>query len=99
MIGNRIKKKVYNAGYKSGLEEIERFIISVKGQSDSEIGMLLALATLIRINLMKGGRLSLAVLNFEVSESEHSKAQMFVSNLVREFQRSEQKTDAVGAMV
>lgn len=99
MIGQWIKKKAYNAGYKSGLEEIERFILSLRGQSDEEIGMLLAIANLIRINLINGGRLSNEILNFEVSESEHSQAQMYVSSLVREFQKSDQKTDAAGAMV
>ena len=99
MIGQWIKKKIYNAGYKSGLEEIERFILSLRGQSDEEIGMLLAIANLIRINLINSGRLSVQILNFEVSESEHSQAQMYVSSLVREFQKSNQNTDAAGAMV
>ena len=99
MIGQWVKKKIYNAGYKSGLEEIERFILSLRGQSDEEIGMLLALANLIRVNLINGGRLSIQVLNFEVSETEHSQVQMYVSNLVREFQKANQKTDAAGAMV
>jgi hypothetical protein len=99
MIGKWIKKKVYDAGYKSGLEEIERFILSLRGQSDEEVGMLLAIATVIRLNLFNGGRLSNEILNFEVSESEHSQAQMYISNLVREFQKANQKTDAAGAMV
>lgn len=99
MIGRWIKKKIYDAGYKTGLEEIERFTLSIRGQTGEEIGMLLAIANLIRIELMNDDRLSMQVLNFESSESEHANAQMFVSNMVRVFQKENQKSDAAGTMV
>ncbi len=99
MIGNWIKRKINEAGYKSALNDIERFLLALRGQGDEEIGMLLAIATIIRLNLFQSGRLSESVLNFETSESEHVEAQVFVSSLVKEFQGSKQPSDAAGAMI
>jgi len=71
----------------------------LRGQSDEEIGLLLALGTLIRLNLESEGKLPKQVLDFEIDVGEHAQYQIFVSNLVRQFQKLNQPTDAAGTMI
>ncbi len=99
IIGQWIKKKIYLAGYKSGLDDIERFILALRGNSDEEMGTLLAWANLVRLDLIDTGYLSVDILNFEVSESEHATAQMYLSKWVLQHQKSDSKVYAAGGMV
>ena len=99
MISGWIKRKISEASYKLALKDIERFLLILKGQDNNDKAMLLAIATVIRINLRNSGQLPQAILNLEASESDHANAQIFVANLVKLYQKIDQKADAAGAMV
>ena len=101
MIGNWIKRKVQLAAVKGAREDLERFVLSLRGMSSEEIGTLVAVATVIRVNLQSQGGLPEGALGvgLPVSGAEHADIQACLSNLVRLFQKERQPSDAAGAMV
>jgi hypothetical protein len=101
MIGNWIKRKIQLAAVKGGTEDLERFVTSLQGQSREELGMLVALATLLRINLRNEGHLPDEALGIGMPLGSGTEAQVQykISQFVRLFQKEGQLTDAAGAMV
>jgi hypothetical protein len=84
-----------------GTPDLERFITSLRGMSAPELGALVAVATVVRINMRNAGHLpdgALAVAGGLPPEKQLA-AQLKMTNLVRQFQQLGQPSDAAGAMV
>ena len=99
MIKNWMKKKVRDAGYKSALDDIERYLLALKGLDDREVAQLLAVATFMRLKFIELGKLSDEILNFEVPEAVHAQAQYMIGTATRDFQSRNDKACAGGTMV
>jgi len=99
MIINWLKKKFSESESDQALDDINKFLSALKDKDDQEIAMLLAIATLIRLNLTQKGSLSRALLDDSKQSLEHRKSLIYLSGVVRAFQKGEQAFDAAGAMV
>jgi len=101
MILNWIKRRVQLAAVNGIRSDLERFVLSLRGQSPEELGMLVAIATVIRLNLRANGHLSDGVLGvgMPVSDADQAATQLRISRLVRQFQKMNQLSDAAGTMV
>ena len=98
-MGNWLKRKIQIASVKAATEDLERFLKSLRGASDEEIGMLVVVATMIRVNLRKKGRLHDEYLRIPTPGDGSGYAPLFLSRLIKTFQKNGQPTDASGAMV
>ena len=83
MIKNWINRKISAGQCKTALQEIEVFLGAIKAKDDQDVAMLVAIATLIRVNLAENGGLSKQVLAGEGSPMERKNSQLYVTNLVR----------------
>lgn len=101
MLGNWLRRKIRNAGAKAGAEDLDRFVLSLKGQSDDDLSMLVALATLLRGNFRSQGYLPDRALGvgMPLPEEEMAEFQLKISKVFRIFQEGKQQTDAAGTMV
>jgi len=84
-----------------GTRELERFVTSLRGMSASELGALVAIATVVRINMRNNGHLPDAALDVAggLPPEKQFAAQWKMTTLVQEFQKMGQPSDAAGAMV
>lgn len=57
MIGNWLKRKIQIASVRGAREDLERFNASLRSATDGQIGMVVAIATVIRLRLTVSGRL------------------------------------------
>jgi hypothetical protein len=57
MLGSWIKRKAQLAGIKAAREDLERFVESLRGQSDKEVGAVVAMAAVVRVALRQSGLL------------------------------------------
>lgn len=99
MIVNWMRKKVQKMVLKSAQQEITRFVSSLRVIDDKEVGMLVGIATIIRMNLDEHGYVSGHVFNIESSMEAQAQAEEFLLDLIKRFQKRGQRTDAAGAMV
>jgi len=85
----------------NGTQDLERFVTSLRGMSAAELGVLVALATVVRINMRNAGHLPDAALDAAggLPPEKQLAAQLKMSNLVRQFQQLGQPSDAAGAMI
>jgi len=98
MLGTWLKRKIQRAGIKGAREDLEGFVESLRGQSAEELGMVVALAAWIRINLRSAGKLPDEMLSVTTDPCQ-AEVQLRISRLVRTFQAEKQFTDATGALV
>ena len=84
-----------------GTQDLDRFVTSLRGMSAAELGTLVGLATVVRINMRNAGHLPDAALDVAggLPADKQLAAQLKMSNLVRQFQQLGQPSDAAGAMV
>jgi hypothetical protein len=84
-----------------GTQELERFVTSLRGMSAPELGTLVAIATIVRINMRNDGHLPDAALHVAggLSPEKQLAAQWKMTTLVQQFQKLGQPSDAAGAMV
>jgi hypothetical protein len=100
MIGNWLKRKTQLAVVKSGREDLERFVSSLRGFTDEELGLLVANATIIRLRLIAAGEIPPEVLDSVSSAGDGASfVQLKIANLVRTFQKIDQLSDAAATMV
>ena len=96
-----LKRRAQLSGLRAATEDVERFHASLRGMSDPEIGMLLALATAIRLNL-RNENVDIASLlsgdGLSPSEAELD-ALVRLPRLIKECQREGQMSDAAALMV
>lgn len=99
MIGNWLKRKIQLSSVKAAQEDLERFISSLRGASNEELGMLIATATIIRLRLTQSGSLPLYAFTLPTPGDGTARVPLHLSNIVREFQKMGQPSDAAGAMI
>jgi len=99
MIKNWLKRKVQIASANAAQEDLERFIASLRGASDEELGILIATATIIRVRLTQSGSLPVYALALPTPGEGTVRIQLHLANVVREFQKMGQPSDAAGAMI
>ncbi len=85
----------------SNRKELRRYIDGIKTMPDEDIGVILAVATVIRVNMENEGFLPQGLFRDEAlpSPNDMGKYQMELNQLVRDFNRIRQPTDAVGTLV
>ncbi|MCE7999080.1 MAG: hypothetical protein HEP70_09500 [Rhodobiaceae bacterium] len=99
-----LKKKVLEASADAMKNDIERFIVSLRGADDEEISLMVVLANIIRLNLIEMGKIPLAALDLGISRDESVAYQcdmcsVTLVNTIKQFQKMNQPSDAVGAMI
>jgi|HubBroStandDraft_4_1064222.scaffolds.fasta_scaffold158946_3 hypothetical protein len=98
MLGSWIKRKVQLAGIKGAREDLERFVESLRGQSDKEIGAVVAMAAVVRVALRQSGLLPDELLQV-TEDPQQSMAQLAVAKAARRYQGEKRYEEANGAMV
>lgn len=86
---------------KTQSEELAHFTLSLKGQSRAELGMLVAMSTVMRANLSAAGILPDRALGLglPLSSIEEAEITSRISRLTKEFQSAGQMANAAAAMV
>lgn len=100
MVLGWLKRKVLAASSKSQEKELRAQTQRLKGMSDDEIGFLVAGSTILRLNLMSGGVLPPEALDLSMprDEFEMDMIPIKLGNLIRQFQKMGQPTDAAFVM-
>lgn len=85
----------------SGRKEVNRFVDGLRGMTDEDMGIILAVATVIRVNMEKEKYLPEKLFSGDVMPTinELGKYQMDLNKLAKQFNKQGQPTDAVGAVV
>jgi hypothetical protein len=100
LFGNWLRRRIELAGVQSGTQDLERFVASLHGMSDTELATLVVIATAVRVSLRMNGQApdeAYGLTNFP--PKEQAIVQLFVSGLVKKFQTSGRQAYAAGAMV
>lgn len=82
-------------------KELRKYIDGLKTMPDEDLGVILAVATVIRINMENEGFIPKGLFSEDAlpSSNDLGKYQMELNNLVRDFNRARQPTDAVSALL
>lgn len=101
MIRRWIARRIQRAAVRSGTEDLQRFVTALQGQSHEELAMLVATATVLRINFRSGGYLpdNAVGVGLPLNDEEFALVQFKFSRLVRSFQKEKMFADAAGASV
>jgi hypothetical protein len=101
MFGSWLKRRAQLNSVRDATADLERFVLSLKGQSAAELGMLVAIAAVIRMDLRQEGRLPDEALGVGVPlpDDQQDAIQSYMSQLIREWQKMNQPTKAAGGMV
>lgn len=96
-----MKRKTQLAIVNAATSDIERFSRGLQGGSSDEVAQIVAMATLIRVNLEAAGRLPRYVLDLRAQrdQSQANLVQLYLNRLANEFQKMNQPSDAAGTMV
>ena len=86
---------------KDGRMELIRFLNHLEEASDRDIGPIIAVATIIRVNLENQDQLPRDLFDIDNAEKmdPRAKLQLRLATLVRQFQGRKQENDIVGTMV
>jgi len=79
-------------------EDLERFVDSLRGMSDEEIGKVVAFAALTRVALRKSGALTDELLQI-TSAKKQTTAQLAVALVIQRYQAERRFAEATGATV
>jgi hypothetical protein len=93
-----LRRKAQLVIVKSGREDLERFVESLRGQSAQKIGTLLVVAASVRIALRQSGVLPDELVRV-TADPQQAAAQLAVAQLVRRYQSKDRFEEAAGAMV
>lgn len=101
MLGGWLRNKILKWANDSQARELESFILSLKGQSRHELGMLLALASIMRMALREDGTLPDEALGKGEPLARDAEAliPLKLSRLIKDFQALGQLQSAAGTMV
>lgn len=96
-----MKRKAELAIVNAATSDIERFIKGLRGASSDEVALIVAMATLLRLNLESFGRLPRYALDLRLPRDQYQAdmAQLYLNKAVNEFQKMGQPSDATAAMV
>ena len=97
----RLRAWLHDRALNKSVEEVERFLDGLKATSDRDVGLLLAVATVIRVNMETHGVLPQGL--FEEDEMPSTEAlatlQMRINRVSGQFVRMGSGLDATGALV
>ena len=79
-------------------EDLERFVDSLRGMSDEEVGGVVAFAAIARVTLRKSGVLPDELLHV-TSANRQAKVQLAVGKVVRRYRAERMFTEAIGVTV
>ena len=98
---NWLKRRTQLAGLRAATEDIERYLAYLRGGSPSELGMLVAIATILRMNLRREGSLPDALFDFgpDAPDDIQIAALLGMPKLIRVFQKEGQLSDASRLML
>lgn len=99
-----VKSRIQKASTDAMRDDLARFIESLRGAGDYELGMLLVVANAIRLNFIATGKLPPAALNLEIPRTKQLEVKcdtcpIELNSAIRAFQKLGQPTDAAGTMV
>ena len=85
----------------SGEKELKRFIDGLKSMSDLDLGIIIAISTVIRVNMEGQGYLPTGLYGEERLPSPYDmgRYQIELNKLARDFNKMRQPTDAVGTLI
>lgn len=98
MLVNWLKRKIQRAGVRGAREDLESFVESLRGQSDEELGMVVAIAAIVRTELRSHGHVPDEMLEV-TNDPQQALTQLEMSRLVRRYQAEKRFQEALGAMV
>ena len=101
MIFEWLKQMLDNRARNSSLREIKGFIDGLRSMTDEDMGVVIAVATVIRVNMEKEGFLPKGLFRQRALPSSAALCgyQMDLNKLVCQFNKLSQPTDGVGALV
>ncbi len=96
-IANHFRNRALNSSRKA----VQDYIHGLKQMTDHDLGVILAVSTVIRVNMEDQGFLPKGLYTDQAlpSTSELGKYQIDLNKLVRDFNKMRQHTDAVGALL
>ena len=101
MIFDWLKQTYDNQARDTSLREVTAFIDGLRSMTDEDMGIVIAVATVIRVNMEREGFLPEGL--FKESTLASSAAlgahQVKLNKLVRQFNKRDQPTDGVGVLV
>ncbi len=101
MLGTWFRNRIKKSGISQSRLEITRLLNHIEGVEDRDVGPLVAVTTIIRINLENMNLLPRGLFDVDrVNQLDpKAKAQFRLSALNVQFQRRDQNNDAVGASI
>ena len=101
MIFDWLKQTFDNQARNPSVTEVTGFIDGLRSMTEEDIGAVIAVATVIRVNMEKEGFLPKGLFDEPTLPSAValSRYQMNLNKLVRQFNKMGQPTDGVGALV
>ena len=101
MIFDWLKQIFGKQARNSNLREVTGFIDGLRSMTDEDMGVVIAVATVIRVNMEKEGFLPKGLFKEPTlpSSAALGRYQMDLNKLVRQFNKMGQPTDGVGALV
>lgn len=101
MLGGRLLEWMEDRARRAGVREVRRFVDGLAGTGDRDLGVILGIATVIRVNMEDHGVLPENVFHRDSlpSTKELGILQMRINDIARQFAKRRQVADATGAMV
>ncbi|HJO87209.1 MAG TPA: hypothetical protein QF359_09625 [Rhodospirillales bacterium] len=96
-LANHFKGRAMNSSRKA----VQDYIIGLRQMTDQDLGVILAVSTVIRINMENQEYLPKGLYSDQslLSTTELGRYQMDLNKLVRDFNKMKQHTDAVGTLL
>jgi hypothetical protein len=101
MIRDRLTRYFKEQALKSSTREISQFVDGLKRTGDRGLGLIVACATVVRVNMEIHGALPEGLMQraHQASSDELGAMQMRLNRLSRQFTKRRQQGDAMGALV
>ncbi|MDE0538071.1 MAG: hypothetical protein OXH94_05005 [Rhodospirillales bacterium] len=99
-IRNALKDSMKNHALSSSRKEVQRFVDGLVSMGDEDLGIIVAVATVVRINMEEEGFLPKKLFSSKRMPSayELGQHQMALNKLAKDFNRLKQPTDAVAVI-
>ena len=101
MIFDWLKQTLDNQARNSNLKEVRAFIDGLRSMTDEDMGVVIAVSTVIRVNMEREGLLPMGLFKKSAlpSSTALGRYQVDLDKVVRQFNKLGQPTDGVGALV
>ncbi len=99
-IRNALKDSMQNHALSSSRKEVQRFVDGLVSMGDEDLGIIVAVATVVRVNMEDEGFLPKKLFSSKQMPSayELGRHQMALNKLAKDFNRLKQPTDAVAVI-